>query len=163
MTDVSMSALARQLQPFRGDFDFYAPRCLKIRTKSGQIQPLRLNRAQRHLHAVIEQQLKDTGKVRIIGNVTDMPTVSHTTVLGGAFYATGAADTLTLCAQGTLSNTKSQVVKVIAICTEASGTTTSWSPVSRSTLTACAYRPADRLRGKCRRSTARRTPRPSTA
>lgn len=63
---VSMSALARQLQPFM-DFNYFAPRCLKIRTKSGSIVPLKLNRAQQYLHARIEEQKKDTGKVRAIG------------------------------------------------------------------------------------------------
>lgn len=62
----SMSALAKQLQPFM-DFSYYAPRCLKIRTKSGGVVPLRLNRAQQYLHNVIEEQRKLTGKVRAIG------------------------------------------------------------------------------------------------
>lgn len=66
MTDAPMSALARQLQPFF-DFNFYAPRCLRIRTKSGSVVPLKLNRAQQYLHMRLEEQIKDTGKVRAIG------------------------------------------------------------------------------------------------
>lgn len=61
-----MLTISRQLQPFL-DFDYYAPRCLSIRTKSGAIKPLVLNRAQRYLHQQIEAQKKATGKVRVIG------------------------------------------------------------------------------------------------
>lgn len=61
------SEIAKLLQPFRDDFLFYAPRCLKIRTKEGGIAPLRLNRAQRYLHAQLEQQLKEKGKIRALG------------------------------------------------------------------------------------------------
>src|SRR5580704_1778758 len=50
----------------RDDFEYYAPRCLKIRTKSGQIQPLRLNAAQLYLHGQIERQRKQTGRVRAL-------------------------------------------------------------------------------------------------
>lgn len=67
MTNAPMSDLAKQLQPFRSDFLFYAPRCLRIRTKSGKIVPLKLNRAQQFLHQKIEDQLRDTGMVRVIG------------------------------------------------------------------------------------------------
>jgi hypothetical protein len=49
------------------DFTVYAAACLKIRTKSGAIEPLRLNRAQQYLHGIAEKQRAETGKVRIIG------------------------------------------------------------------------------------------------
>lgn len=62
-----LSETARLLLPFRQDFEYYAPRCLKIRTKSGGIEPFRMNRAQRYLHQKIEEQRARTGKVRIIG------------------------------------------------------------------------------------------------
>ncbi|WP_211828677.1 hypothetical protein [Kistimonas asteriae] len=45
-------------------FPNFAERCLKIKTKSGQILPFILNRAQRYAHEKIEEQLKRTGKVR---------------------------------------------------------------------------------------------------
>jgi hypothetical protein len=48
------------------DFQFFAEHFFKIRTKSGQILPLQLNKAQTHVHSKLEQQLKDTGKVRAI-------------------------------------------------------------------------------------------------
>jgi Terminase RNaseH-like domain len=50
----------------RDDLAFYAPRCLKIRTKSGGVEPLRLNAAQQYLHKQLEDQRKRTGKVRAL-------------------------------------------------------------------------------------------------
>ena len=50
----------------RDDFEYYAPRCLKIRTKSGKVQPFRLNAAQIYLHTQLEQQKAKTGKVRAL-------------------------------------------------------------------------------------------------
>lgn len=54
------------LRRFRNDFEFYAPRALKIRTKSGQILPFILNEAQRFTHAALEKQRAETGRVRAI-------------------------------------------------------------------------------------------------
>lgn len=48
------------------EFEFYAPRCLKIKTKSGQIVPFVMNRAQLFLHREVERQRATTGKVRIL-------------------------------------------------------------------------------------------------
>jgi len=48
------------------DFEYYALKNLKIRTKGGAVLPLTLNKAQRYLHSRIEQQLSETGKVRVI-------------------------------------------------------------------------------------------------
>lgn len=48
------------------DFLFYAEKCLKIRTKQGGIAPLALNAAQRHIHAALERQYADTGRVRAL-------------------------------------------------------------------------------------------------
>jgi hypothetical protein len=48
------------------DFAFYAPNCVKIRTKEGEIRPLKLNPPQRKLHEVAEAQYRTEGKVRII-------------------------------------------------------------------------------------------------
>jgi Terminase RNaseH-like domain len=50
----------------RSDFEYYAPRCLKIRTKSGAIEPLRLNSAQRYLHKRLGEQKQQTGRVRAL-------------------------------------------------------------------------------------------------
>lgn len=53
-------------QRLKDDFEHYASKCLKIRTKSGQIRPFILNAAQRHIHERLEDQRKRTGKVRAI-------------------------------------------------------------------------------------------------
>lgn len=53
-------------QKFKDDFILYAQENLKIRTKSGRIEALKLNAAQRHIHAALEAQLKKTGRVRAL-------------------------------------------------------------------------------------------------
>jgi hypothetical protein len=50
----------------RDDFCYYAPRCLKIRVKSGGVHPLTLNDAQLYLHDRVETQKANTGKVRAL-------------------------------------------------------------------------------------------------
>lgn len=54
------------IKRFRQDFAFYAPRALKIRTKSGAILPFELNTAQKYIHSRIEEQLALTGMVRAL-------------------------------------------------------------------------------------------------
>lgn len=53
-------------QRLKSDFPHYASKCLKIRTKAGQILPLALNDAQLHIHSLVEEQRAKTGKVRAI-------------------------------------------------------------------------------------------------
>lgn len=48
------------------DFPFYANSALKIRTKAGEIAPLKLNPAQQILDEAVQKQLKSEGKIRII-------------------------------------------------------------------------------------------------
>lgn len=48
------------------DFKFFAPTFFKIRSKNGSIVPFVLNKAQLYLHDKLEQQLKETGKIRAI-------------------------------------------------------------------------------------------------
>lgn len=48
------------------DFEFYSQAALKIRTKAGEIAPLKLNKAQKILQEAVDKQLKSEGKVRII-------------------------------------------------------------------------------------------------
>jgi hypothetical protein len=50
----------------RDDFEYYAQKCLKIRTKKATIESFQFNRVQRHLHAELEKQLAKTGKVRAL-------------------------------------------------------------------------------------------------
>lgn len=58
--------LADKAVRLRDDFDFFARNCLKIRTKSGELTPLILNRGQLHLHHKLEQQRAKTGRVRAL-------------------------------------------------------------------------------------------------
>lgn len=53
-------------QRLKDDFEYYAPRCLVIRTKEDGVIPFELNEAQQHLHEVAEWQLEAEGWVRII-------------------------------------------------------------------------------------------------
>ena len=48
------------------DFQFYAKWCLKIKTKSGEIQPFIFNKPQEFLHAKVEEQYARTGRVRAL-------------------------------------------------------------------------------------------------
>lgn len=48
------------------DFEFFANNFLKIRSKSGSIEPLVLNRAQQYIHKRLQAQLEETGKVRAV-------------------------------------------------------------------------------------------------
>lgn len=50
----------------RDDFEHYAAKCLRIRTKSGKVEPLLLNKAQRYLHERLEAQIAKTGRVRAL-------------------------------------------------------------------------------------------------
>jgi len=58
--------LTDKRQRLKDDFEYYARNCLKIRTKNEGLQPLILNDAQIYIHSRIEQQKKETGKVRAI-------------------------------------------------------------------------------------------------
>lgn len=53
-------------QRLKDDFLHYAPRCLSIRTKSGVVEPFKLNKAQLHIHEQLERQRGQTGKVRAL-------------------------------------------------------------------------------------------------
>ncbi len=53
-------------QKLKGDLEHYAAKCLKIRTKSGEIKPLVFNRAQKYIHEQLEAQRAKTGRVRAL-------------------------------------------------------------------------------------------------
>jgi hypothetical protein len=48
------------------DFPFYSKAALKIRTKSGEIAPLKLNPAQEILQKAIDKQMAEEGKIRVV-------------------------------------------------------------------------------------------------
>jgi hypothetical protein len=63
----SLSAKERQVRlRLRDDFPHYAEKVLRIRTKAGAIEPLRLNRAQQYIHERLEEQRQRTGRVRAL-------------------------------------------------------------------------------------------------
>lgn len=66
------------------EFEPYAKACLKIRTKSGAMKPLVLNRSQRYLHERLEAQRKAKGKVRAL--VLKGRQVGISTYIAGRFY-----------------------------------------------------------------------------
>jgi hypothetical protein len=79
--DAEEFAIRRRL---KDDLTYYAPRCLKIRTKSGAITPLQLNAAQQYVHERLEAQLKATGKVRAL--ILKARQQGFSTYIGGRFY-----------------------------------------------------------------------------
>lgn len=54
------------LRALAGDMRLFAAHCLKIKDKSGKLGPFVFNRAQEHVHELLERQLKETGKVRAL-------------------------------------------------------------------------------------------------
>lgn len=62
---VSQKALNQRIL-YRDLFTEFAADCLTIRSKSGELTPFLLNKAQQHLHDKIEEQEYRTGKVRTI-------------------------------------------------------------------------------------------------
>lgn len=50
----------------KDEFPFYARNCLRVRSKSGDISAFDLNKAQQFIHNCIEEQRKNTGRVRAI-------------------------------------------------------------------------------------------------
>lgn len=55
-----------QVRELKRDFVKFAKKCLKIKSKSGKIEPLKLNQAQLYIHSKIEEQKNKTGKVRVL-------------------------------------------------------------------------------------------------
>jgi hypothetical protein len=53
-------------QKLKDDYKHYASKCLKIRTKSGKVEPLIFNKAQDYINTIVEEQRLKTGKVRVI-------------------------------------------------------------------------------------------------
>jgi hypothetical protein len=66
------------------DFEFYSKSALKIRTKEGDVQPLKLNPAQAILQSAVEDQLAAEGKVRVI--ILKARQQGLSTYVGGYLY-----------------------------------------------------------------------------
>src|ERR1700677_1670792 len=61
-----MDVLDEIRKRFRDDYPHYSEKCLKLRSKDGEIKPFVLNRVQRILHESCEKQRRETGKIRTI-------------------------------------------------------------------------------------------------
>jgi len=68
----------------RDDFQHYASRCLRIRTKAGDVAPFKLNRSQIYLHERLQKQLREKGKVRAL--VLKGRQMGISTYVSGRFY-----------------------------------------------------------------------------
>lgn len=85
MMQKNLSQIEYEAREFaRQNFPIYSQEFLFIRTKTGDIQPLLLNRAQRRLHAKIERQKKTKGKVRAL--ILKGRQQGCSTYVGGRFY-----------------------------------------------------------------------------
>lgn len=71
-------------QKLKDDFEHYSDRCLRIRTKKGKVEKLNLNKAQRYIHACLEEQRAKTGKVRAI--ILKGRQQGASTYIGGRYY-----------------------------------------------------------------------------
>jgi hypothetical protein len=71
-------------QKLKDNFEHFALKCLKIRTKSGAVEPFIMNRAQKYLHHRLEKQLLETGKVRAL--ILKGRQQGCSTYVGGRFY-----------------------------------------------------------------------------
>ena len=79
--DKKLKAVRKRLHD---DFPFYAKNALKIRTKAGEVAPLKLNKAQTILQDAIEKQMATEGKVRII--ILKARQQGLSTMVGGYLY-----------------------------------------------------------------------------
>ena len=77
------------LNKLRTDFELYGKTALKVRSKSGSIQPLILNRAQQHIHQQIEAQRAKLGRVRAL--ILKGRQQGCSTYVEGRFYWRGPA------------------------------------------------------------------------
>lgn len=58
--------IKRIRRKLRDDYPHYSKKCLMIRSKSGNIQPFELNKAQWIIHNAVEQQRREIGRIRAI-------------------------------------------------------------------------------------------------
>ena len=83
-----MSAKANKLKAVRkrlyDDFEFYSKAALKIRTKTGEIAPLKLKPAQKILNDAVTKQMETEGKVRVI--ILKARQQGLSTYVGGYLY-----------------------------------------------------------------------------
>jgi len=77
--------MAATVAAMRKDIKLHCETCLKVKAKSGKVVPFRLNRAQRYIHQLIEEQRARTGMVRAI--ILKGRQQGASTYIGARFYA----------------------------------------------------------------------------
>lgn len=84
-SSLSLSDRERAIrQRLKDDFRHYAAKCLRIRSKSGAIEPLNLNRVQGFIHDRLEDQRANTGRVRAL--ILKGRQQGCSTYVGGRYY-----------------------------------------------------------------------------
>ncbi len=78
------TAALDKLRLLRGDYERFAPACLKVKAKTGQLVPFNFNRPQRFIHERLEAQKAKTGKVRAL--LLKARQQGFSTYIGGRFY-----------------------------------------------------------------------------
>lgn len=63
---MTLTPIHQKIQKLRDNFELYARKNLKIKTKDGKIAPFELNQAQQYIHRRLTEQLRTTGKIRAI-------------------------------------------------------------------------------------------------
>src|SRR5829696_3317122 len=81
---VVASSPGKRVSDATPEFSAYAPEHLKIRTKTGAIDPFVFNRAQLHIHGKLEEQRATTGRVRAL--ILKGRQQGCSTYVGGRFY-----------------------------------------------------------------------------
>ena len=82
---MSLTSRERKIRRrLRDDLEYYAAKCLRIRTKAGSIHPLIFNKAQRYIHSRLEEQKARTGRVRAL--ILKGRQQGCSTYVGGRFY-----------------------------------------------------------------------------
>lgn len=71
-------------QQLRDELEFYARNCLFIRTKDAKVEPFHFNKAQQYIHERLEDQRRQTGKVRAL--ILKGRQQGCSTYVGGRFY-----------------------------------------------------------------------------
>ena len=85
MTDFSFTPQQLKIHDrLQTDFRFFALRALKVQDKNGDLIAFKFNRAQQHIHERTEEQLKRTGRVRIL--LLKGRQQGGSTYIGGRFY-----------------------------------------------------------------------------
>jgi hypothetical protein len=73
-----------KLSRLNSDFEYFARAYLKIRTKTGEVIPFKLNRAQRRLHDRLEEQTRQRGRVRAV--ILKGRQMGSSTYIQGRYY-----------------------------------------------------------------------------